>query len=209
MGRTSSDSDLQAREGEEWVKSARLVEQTCRWAKTPLPRRIETRLSIKSNTQQELDSCWANILRLAFASERECTATVGGVRDEPVGGRGQVVSAGKQKKKEQNEVAISTRTRPVTHLAGLPTTRVPPWYVAPIQDRKADPHPSEEGRGSQPLFRVEERERKGTRRRWWWERREHGTETDPASHASHVMTYDLSKSQPPHAQPQCMEHESK
>ena len=49
------------------VKSACLVEQTCRWAKTPLPRRVETRLSMKSNTQQESNS--ANILRLAFASE--------------------------------------------------------------------------------------------------------------------------------------------
>ena len=74
---------------------------------------------MKSNTRQELDSCRANILRLAFASEGGCTATVAGVHNEPVEGRRKVVSIEKQKKKEQNELAISTRTRPVTHLLTL------------------------------------------------------------------------------------------
>ena len=95
------------------MKSACLVEQTCRWAKTPLLRRVETRLSTKSNTQQESNSCRANILRLAFASEGGCTATVAGVHNKPVEGHGKVVSVEKQTKKEQNELAISTRTRPV------------------------------------------------------------------------------------------------
>jgi len=35
----------------------------------------------------------------------------------------------------------------------------PPWYVAPIQQIKAGPHPPEEG-GSQPRLQVEERERR-------------------------------------------------
>jgi len=54
---------------------------------------------------------------------------------------------------------MSSRTRSVTHFAGPPTSRVPPSNVAPFQQRKAGPHPSEEGRGSQPQFQVEERER--------------------------------------------------
>jgi len=34
-----------------------------------------------------------------------------------------------------------------------------PPFVAPFQQKKASPHPSEEGRGLQPLFQVEKRER--------------------------------------------------
>jgi hypothetical protein len=68
----------------------------------------------------------------------------------------------KKRKMQQNELAISLRTRPVTRLAGPPTARVPPWYVATIQQqRKAGPHPSEEGRGSQPRFQVEKSGRRG------------------------------------------------
>ena len=85
----------------------------------------------------------------------------GGIRIEPVGG-GRARQRRKKKKKEQNELAISSRTRPVTHLAGPPTARVPPWYVPLIQQRKAGPHPSEEGRGSQLRLQVEERERENT-----------------------------------------------
>jgi len=42
-------------------------------------------------------------------------------------------------------------------LLGLPL-HGSPLYVAPIRQRKAGPHPSEEGRGSQPWFHIEERE---------------------------------------------------
>lgn len=91
-------------------------------------------------------------------------------------GRGEVVSAKKKKtKKEENELEISSQAHSVTHLAGPPTSRVPPSYVAPIRQRKACPHPSEEGRASQLRFHIEERERRGRRRRWWETR-----ETDPA-----------------------------
>jgi len=44
-------------------------------------------------------------------------------------------------------------------------------YAAPIQQRKAGPHPSVEGRGSQPRFHVEEIEERRQRQRWWWETR--------------------------------------
>jgi len=74
----------------------------------------------------------------------------------------------KKKIKEENELEISSRAGSVIHLAGPPTSRVPPSYIAPIRQRKAGPHPSEEGRGSQPQFHIEERGR-----RWrWWETRE-------------------------------------
>jgi hypothetical protein len=76
----------------------------------------------------------------------------------------------KKKTKEQNELVISSRARPVTYLAGPPTSRVPPSYVAPIHQINSGPHPSEEGRGSQPQFQAEEKERR-QRRRWWWETR--------------------------------------
>ena len=58
-------------------------------------------------------SCWVFLM------------TVDGSCDEPVGGRGEIVSA-KKKKKEQNELAMSSQTCPVTHLAGPPTSQVPP-----------------------------------------------------------------------------------
>jgi len=78
----------------------------------------------------------------------------------------------KRKKREQNELAMSSRTHPVTHLPGPPTSQVAPLYLAPIQQSKAGPHPSVGGRGSQPRFHVEEKERRGRQRqrqRWWWE----------------------------------------
>ena len=62
----------------------------------------------------------------------------------------------KKKKKEQNELAISSQARPVTHLAGPPIAWVSPWYITLIQQKKAGPHPSEEGRGSHPQCQVEE-----------------------------------------------------
>ena len=42
---------------------------------------------------------------------------MGGVRDEPVGGRIEVISAEER------------GARSVTHLAGPPTSQVPPWYM--------------------------------------------------------------------------------
>jgi len=99
-----------------------------------------------------------------------------------VGGGREIVSAQTKNKKEQNELAISSRTHSVTHLAGPPTVQVPPSYV-PIQQKKANPRPSEEGMSSKPRFQVEgrereareaeagvvvgERERKPTRRHTW------------------------------------------
>jgi hypothetical protein len=68
-------------------------------------------------------------------------------------------SLAQEKQKKENELTMSSRAHSITHLVGLPTSQVPPSYVAPFQQKKASPHPSEEGRGSQPLFRVEERER--------------------------------------------------
>jgi len=126
------------------VKSARLVEQICRWANVSLLRRVEARLYEKHSTQQELNSCWANILRLAFASEGGRTAAAaaaGGIRDEPVGGHGEVVSA----EKKENELAMSSRAGPVTHLAGRPTSRVPSSYVLPSSRERLDHIPQKRG----------------------------------------------------------------
>ena len=60
-----------------------------------------------------------------------------GSHDEPVVGRGEIVSA--KDKNGQNELAMSSRTRPVTHLSGPPTSQVPPSYIVPIQQRKVLP----------------------------------------------------------------------
>jgi len=57
-------------------------------------------------------------------------AAMGGVRDD-LWEAVDRSSAQEKEKKEENELAISLRTRSVTHLAGPPTSRVPPWYVAP------------------------------------------------------------------------------
>ena len=72
---------------------------------------------------------------------------MGDVRNEPVGGCRKVVSAEKQKKKEQNELAISTQTRPITHLAGPPTTRVPPLVCSPQLTEKGGPTSLGRGEG--------------------------------------------------------------
>src|SRR6266567_454076 len=79
-------------------------------------------------------------------------AVAGDVCDKPVGGRGVVVSSAKQEKREK-------RARE-------------PVLLLSFQQREAGPHPSEEGRGLQPQFQVEERERRGRRKRWWWWRQE-------------------------------------
>jgi len=56
-------------------------------------------------------------------------------------------SAPKKEQERANKLAMLSRTRAVTHLAGPPTSQVAPSYVAPIQQRKTGPHPSVEGRG--------------------------------------------------------------
>jgi hypothetical protein len=135
----------------------------------------------------------------------------GGIRNESVVRCGEVVGAEKKKKKEEKELAMSSRARSVTHLAGPPTSRVPPSYIAPFQQRKPGPHPSEEGRGSQPWFQVGERERRERWRRWWWwwERRER--------ERSGVTRGDMRPKSPPTslphrrrpcARPHCMESNS-
>jgi hypothetical protein len=51
-------------------------------------------------------------------------------------------SALKKEQERANKLAMLSRTHAVTHLAGPPTSQVAPSYVAPIQQRKNDPHPS-------------------------------------------------------------------
>jgi len=149
MGRKSSDSHLQAREeGGVMKESTNLVEQTCRWNNASL-RHVEACLSTKNITQNPEG------VRLLLGEDppsRICKRGKmnggGGRYSRKTCGRSRRYRQRREmKKKKQNELAISSRARPVTHLTGPPTSRVPPSYVAPIQQRKASPHPSEEGRG--------------------------------------------------------------
>ena len=82
----------------------------------------------------------------------------GGVRNEPVGGRGVVISSEKEKKKEQNELTMSSRTRSVTHLAGPPTSRVLPLNVAPPAEKGG---PTSLGRGEGLTAAVPGRRERG------------------------------------------------
>ena len=77
---------------------------------------------------------------------------------EPVGGGREVVSAEKSRKKSRTSSRYHRELVLLHTLLGLPL-HGSPLRMYPIQQKKADPHPSEEGRGSKLRFQVKGRER--------------------------------------------------
>jgi len=83
----------------------------------------------------------------------------------------------------------------------------PPFVCSPPSSRERPAHiPQKRGGACSRGFKSKER---GEERWWWWERREHGTETDPASQ---MVTRNLShrhlRRRRPCAWSQCMESHS-
>ena len=101
------------------------------------------------------------------------------------------ISSAQKKEEKTAERARDIIANPFCYSPGRASHCMgPPFIYTPHPAEKAGPHPSEKGRGLEPRFQVKGRERRGRRRRMgWWERRERGTETDPASH---IVTCDLS-----------------